>query len=50
MHQLLYGPPVATASRASSDSDNADRIDLGSLPSGMRAFLGHVHTYTKVLH
>ena len=33
-----------TASMASSDSDNADRIDAGRLPSGMRSFQGHVHT------
>ena len=34
-----------TASTASSDSDNADPVDTGRLPSGRRSFLGHVHTY-----
>ena len=37
-------PPDETASMASSNSDKADRVDPGSLPSGMRSFLGHVHT------
>ena len=35
-----------TASTASNDSYNEDRVDLGSLPtSGMRAFFSHMHTY-----
>ena len=36
-------PPYENASTASSDSSN---IDEGSLPSGMRSFLGHV-PYTQ---
>ena len=35
--------PDETMSMASSDLDNADLVDPGSLPSGMRSFLGHVH-------
>ena len=38
-------PLDETASMALSDSDNADRVDPGHLPIGMRSFLGHVHTY-----
>ena len=37
-----------TVSTPSSDSDNVDRVDPGSLPSGMRSFLGHVYTYGSV--
>ena len=29
-------------STALSDSDNADQVDPGGLPSGMRSFLGHI--------
>ena len=44
--QLFYClSPDETASRASNNSDNADQVDPGCLPSGMRSFLGHVHTY-----
>ena len=32
---------------ASSNSDNVDRVDSGSLPSGMRSFLGHVYTHIQ---
>ena len=32
-------------SMALSDLDNAVRVDPRDLPSGMRSFLGHVHTY-----
>ena len=32
-------------STASINSDNEDQVDAGSLPSGMRSFLGHVRTY-----
>ena len=36
-------PLDETASTASSDSDNADVVDPGGLPGGMRSFLGQVH-------
>ena len=38
-------PLDETASTALSDSDNADQVDPGRLPSGMSAFLGHVRAY-----
>ena len=38
-------PVDKTASTALSDSDNADRVDPGCLPSGMSSFLGHMHAY-----
>ena len=34
---------------ALSDLDNADRVDPGSLPSGMKSILGHVHTYQSAV-
>ena len=34
---------------ALSDSDNADQIDPGGLPSGIRSNLGHVHTYRSAM-
>ena len=34
-------------SMALSNSNNADRVDPGSLPSGIRSFLGHVHIYER---
>ena len=38
-----YSASNETASATSNDSDNVVYIDSGSLPSGMRSFLGHVH-------
>ena len=38
-------PLDETASTALSDLGNADQVDPGHFPSGMRSFLGHMHTY-----